>query len=123
MTDQGQDTQPFTTFAGLYGRATGAEPYKLPPRWAGDAGKLDGATVLDFSTTNDIIGGGSGSPVVDAKGEILGAAFDGNIHSIAGDFTYDGTLNRTIAVSTVAISEALTKIYGDTALAKELSGD
>ena len=122
-TDQGRETAPFTTFAGLYGRATGAEPYKLPERWAGDQGKLDPTTVLDFATTNDIIGGGSGSPVVDAKGDIVGAAFDGNIHSIAGDFTYDAALNRTIAVSTVAISEALTKVYGANALAKELAGE
>ncbi|HUO11261.1 MAG TPA: S46 family peptidase, partial [Caulobacteraceae bacterium] len=122
-TDQGRETAPFTTFAGLYGRATGAEPYKLPARWANDQAKLDPTTVLDFATTNDIIGGGSGSPVVDAKGEIVGTAFDGNIHSIAGDFTYDGALNRTIAVSTAAISEALTKVYGADALAEELEGE
>jgi hypothetical protein len=59
--------------------------------------------------------------VVNARGQIVGTAFDGNIHSIAGDFTYDGTLNRTIAVSTVAISQALERVYGDAALAKELS--
>ena len=121
-TDQGQETPPFTTFAGLFTRATGAPPYRLPPRWLADSAKLDPGTVLDFSTTNDITGGGSGSPVVNAKGEIVGTAFDGNIHSIAGDFSYDATLNRTIVVSTVAISEALGRVYGDTALAKELSG-
>ena len=91
------------------------------------AGLLDGirvldlTTVLDFATTNDITGGSSGSPVVNAKGQIVGAAFDGNIHSIAGDFAYDGALNRTIAVSTVAISQALERVYGDAALARELS--
>jgi hypothetical protein len=120
-TDQGQLTAPFTTFAGLFGRATGAPPYRLPPRWTTDAGKLDPNTVLDFATTNDITGGSSGSPVVNAKGQIVGAAFDGNIHSIAGDFAYDPALNRTIAVSTVAISQALDKVYGDAALARELS--
>ncbi|HEY1425557.1 MAG TPA: S46 family peptidase, partial [Caulobacteraceae bacterium] len=78
-------------------------------------------TVLDFSTTNDITGGSSGSPVVNAKGQLVGAAFDSNIHGIAGDFTYDASLNRMIAVSTVAITEALQKVYGATALAKELS--
>jgi hypothetical protein len=121
-TDQGQETPPFTTFAGLFTRATGAPPYRLPPRWVADSAKLDPSTVLDFSTTNDITGGGSGSPVVNAKGEIVGTAFDGNIHSIAGDFSYDAALNRTIVVSTVAITEALGRVYGDTALAKELSG-
>ena len=120
-TDQGQETTPFTTFAGMFGRATGAPPYRLPPRWEAGEAKVDPATVLDFATTNDITGGSSGSPVVNAKGQIVGAAFDGNIHSIAGDFTYDGALNRTIAVSTVAISQALERVYGDAALARELS--
>jgi hypothetical protein len=120
-TDQGQQTAAFTTFAGLYGRATGAPPYRLPSRWTAGQARLDPTTVLDFATTNDITGGSSGSPVVNAKGQIVGTAFDGNIHSIAGDFAYDGALNRTIAVSTVAISQALDKVYGDAALAKELA--
>jgi hypothetical protein len=120
-TDQGQETAAFTTFAGLFGRATGAPPYRLPARWTSGEAKLDPTTVLDFATTNDITGGSSGSPVVDAKGQIVGAAFDGNIHSIAGDFAYDAALNRTIAVSTVAISQALDKVYGDAALARELA--
>ncbi len=120
VTDPDGAATPFTTFAGLFGRATGAEPYRLPKRWVAAENGLDGATVLDFSTTNDIIGGSSGSPVVDSTGQIVGAAFDGNIHSIAGDFSYDGSLNRTIAVSTVAITEALDKVYGRTALVKEL---
>ncbi|HEY1427009.1 MAG TPA: S46 family peptidase, partial [Caulobacteraceae bacterium] len=84
-TDQGLETTPFTTFAGLYQRATGAYPYRLPARWAAEQPKLDQATVLDFSTTNDITGGSSGSPVVNAKGQLVGAAFDSNIHGIAGD--------------------------------------
>jgi hypothetical protein len=120
-TDQGQETSPFTTFAGLFDRATGAAPYRLPPRWTADEAKMDPATVLDFATTNDITGGSSGSPVVNARGQIVGAAFDGNIHSIAGDFAYDGALNRTIAVSTAAISQALERVYGDAALARELN--
>ena len=95
--------------------------YRLTSRWAGDGQKLDPATVLDFATTNDITGGSSGSPVVNARGQIVGTAFDSNIHGIAGDFTYDAALNRTIAVSTVAISEALQKVYGDASLAHELS--
>jgi hypothetical protein len=120
LTDQGQLTAAVTTFGGLFARATGAEPYRLPARWTADETKLDPATVLDFATTNDITGGSSGSPVVNARGEIVGTAFDGNIHSIAGDFAYDGALNRTIAVSTAAISQALTLVYGDAALTKEL---
>ncbi|HZZ37227.1 MAG TPA: S46 family peptidase [Caulobacteraceae bacterium] len=119
-TYHGAQTAPFTTFAGLFARATDAEPFRLTPRWVAAKGKLDPATILNFVTTNDIIGGNSGSPVVNARGEMIGEAFDGNIHSIAGDFVYDGSLNRTVAVSTVAVSEALAKVYGRAALVKEL---
>ncbi|HWA62122.1 MAG TPA: S46 family peptidase [Caulobacteraceae bacterium] len=118
---KGDDTGPFTDFAGLYARATGADPFRLPPRWEAARARLDPATVFNFVTTNDIIGGNSGSPVVNAEGRIIGAAFDGNIHSIAGDFTYDGQLNRTVAVSTAAVTEALAKVYGRAALVKELT--
>ena len=120
-TYKGEETPPFTTFAGLYQRATGAEPFRLSPRWEAAKAKLDPAVVFNFATTNDILGGNSGSPVVDAKGQIIGDAFDGNIHSIVGDFVYNGALNRTVALSTDAITEALTKVYGRTALAKELT--
>ncbi len=71
-------------------------------------------------TTNDITGGNSGSPVVSARGELLGTAFDGNEASIAGDFAYDGTRNRTVAVSTAAITEALDKVYARKLLLSEL---
>jgi len=118
--NRGAETGPFTTFDGLFKRATDAEPYRLPPRWTAVKGKLELGTIFNFVTTNDIIGGNSGSPVVNAKGEIIGTAFDGNIHSIVGGFKYDGALNRTVAVSTSAISEALAKVYGRTALLKEL---
>jgi hypothetical protein len=116
-------TVPATTnFAGLYERATGAEPYQLAPRWVAAQGKLNGSTVYNFASTNDIIGGNSGSPVVSAKGEVLGAAFDGNIHSLGGAFGYDGSINRTVVVATSAATEALSKVYGRTALVKELTG-
>ncbi|MEK7429295.1 MAG: S46 family peptidase [Pseudomonadota bacterium] len=116
-------TIPATTnFAGLYERATGAEPYELAPRWVAAKGKVNPDTVYNFVTTNDIIGGNSGSPVVNAKGEVLGAAFDGNIHSLGGAFGYDGSINRTVVVATSAATEALSKVYGQTALVKELTG-
>ena len=82
--------------------------------------RLDPETVFNFVTTNDIIGGNSGSPVVSARGEVLGAAFDGNIHSLGGNYGYDGAVNRTVVVSTAAITEALDKVYGQQALLKEL---
>jgi hypothetical protein len=112
----------FTTFAGLYDRATGAEPFQLAPRWAQAKDRLNLSTVFDFVTTNDIIGGNSGSPVVNAQGEVLGAAFDGNIHSLGGDYGYDGSINRTVVVSTAAATEALDKVYGRKALVQELTG-
>jgi hypothetical protein len=119
-THRGQTIPAFTTIAGLYDRATGAEPYQLAPRWVAAKDRLNAATVFNFVTTNDIIGGNSGSPVVNAKGEVLGAAFDGNIHSLGGNYGYDGEVNRTVVVSTAAISEALDKVYGQQALLKEL---
>jgi hypothetical protein len=116
-------TVPATTnFAGLYERATGAEPYQLAPRWIAAKGKVNPDTAYNFVTTNDIIGGNSGSPVINAKGEVLGAAFDGNIHSLGGAFGYDGSINRTVVVATSAATEALSKVYGQTALVKELTG-
>lgn len=119
-THHGVTVAPFTDIGGLYDRATGAEPYELAPRWVAAKGRLNPKTVFNFVTTNDIIGGNSGSPVVNAKGEVLGAAFDGNIHSLGGDFGYDGTINRTVVVSTAAATEALQKVYGQDRLVKEL---
>ncbi|HEV7157912.1 MAG TPA: S46 family peptidase [Caulobacteraceae bacterium] len=114
-------TSPFTSFGGLYARVDAADP--LPPRWRTARTRLDPFTLLDFATTNDITGGNSGSPVVDAKGRLLGVAFDGNRASIAGDFAYDGATNRTVVVSTEAITEALDKVYDRKALLAELEGE
>lgn len=117
---RGTEVAPTTQLAGLYERATGAEPFRVADRWlaARDRMKLD--TVFNFVTTNDIIGGNSGSPVINAKGEVLGAAFDGNIHSLGGNYGYDGTLNRTVVVSTAGATEALRHVYGADALVREL---
>ncbi len=119
---RGRDVGPFTTFGGLFNRATGSDPYAVAPRWLAAKDRLNPDTVYDFVTTNDIIGGNSGSPVINVRGEVIGAAFDGNIHSIAGAYGYDGTVNRTVVVSTAAITEALAKVYGRDALVKELLG-
>ncbi|WP_374468996.1 S46 family peptidase [Phenylobacterium sp.] len=121
-TYRGQTIPHFTTIGGLYERATGAEPFALAPRWAQAEAKLDKSVVYNFVTTNDIIGGNSGSPVVNARGEVLGAAFDGNIHSLGGAYGYDGTINRTVVVSTAAATEALAKVYGLNGLVRELNG-
>ena len=88
---------------------------------AGLETKIDKNTTYDFVTTNDIIGGNSGSPVIDRAGTVIGAAFDGNIHSLGGNYGYDGTLNRTVAVSAAAVQEALETIYPAPALVEELA--
>lgn len=121
-TFQGRTVEPVTRIAGLYERATGQPPFALPPRWVAAKGRLNPQTVLDISTSNDIVGGNSGSPLINARGEVVGAIFDGNIHSLGGAYGFDPTLNRAVAVSTAAITEALTKVYAQTGLVKELTG-
>ena len=119
-THRGTEVTPFTTLGGTFARATGEAPYALAPSWIAAEGRLDKDIVYNFTTTNDIIGGNSGSPVVNAKGEVIGAAFDGNIHSLGGAYGYDGAVNRMVAVSSAAITEILTTVYGRGALVKEL---
>jgi hypothetical protein len=118
---RGKTVAPFTTFAGLYDRATGASPFDLDPRWITARSRLNPATIFDVATTDDIIGGNSGSPLLDAKGEVIGTLFDGNILSIGGDYGFDPAVNRAVALTAVAIQEALTKVYGADALARELA--
>jgi Peptidase S46 len=116
---------PFTTFYGLYDRAasfSNQQPFDLTPREAAGRDKLDLSTPFDFVSTGDIIGGNSGSPVVNRDGELVGLIFDGNIESLAGDFVYDGTRNRAVAVHSAGMIEGLRKLYGADALADELQG-
>jgi len=116
---------PFTTFYGLYDRAasfSNAPPFDLTLKEAAARDKLDLSTPLDFVSTGDIIGGNSGSPVVNRDGELVGLIFDGNIESLAGDFVYDGTRNRAVAVHSAGMMEGLRRIYGADALADELEG-
>ena len=110
----------FTDFAGLYARATGNAPFALPPRWVAAEPRLASDTHFDFVTTNDIVGGSSGSPVVDRDGKVVGLVFDGNIHSLGGDFWYDSDQNRAVAVDDQAVLAALRQVYGMNALADEL---
>ena len=105
---------------GLYERATGAEPFNASERFVAAQDRINKEVVYDFVSTNDIIGGNSGSPVINAKGEVIGAAFDGNIHSLGGSFGYDGELNRTVTVSTAAVTEALRTVYNQPRLLREL---
>lgn len=119
--ERGQRVPFQTTLGGTFDRATGAEPFDLPAAFAANESRIDKGTTYDFVTTNDIIGGNSGSPVIDRAGSVIGAAFDGNIHSLGGNYGYDGALNRTVVVSTAAVQEALETIYPAPALVKELA--
>jgi hypothetical protein len=121
-TERGKEVNPVTTLGGTFDRATGNDPFDLAPGFAANEAQIAKGTAYDYVTTNDIIGGNSGSPVIDRDGAVIGAAFDGNIHSLGGNYGYDGTLNRTIAVSTAAVQEALTNIYPAPELVKELRG-
>jgi len=121
--EDGKTIPAFTTFAGLYQRANdhqNREPFDLPPRWIDRHDKLNLGTRLNFVTTADVVGGNSGSPVVNEAGELVGLIFDGNIQSLAGDFAYSDQQNRSVAVDSVGIIEALDKMYDAKPLVDEL---
>lgn len=118
--ERGNQVPIATTMGGTFDRATGSLPFDLAPAFATSQAQIYKDTTYDFVTTNDIIGGNSGSPVIDRAGTVIGAAFDGNIHSLGGNYGSDPTLNRTVVVSTAAVQEALEKIYPAPALVHEL---
>jgi hypothetical protein len=120
--EAGQMVAPITTLGGAFERATGRDPFALPARWLAAKAALDLSTPFDVVSTNDIIGGNSGSPLISREGEQVGVIFDGNIHSLGGDFFYDPVLNRAVSVESTAISEALGKIYGAQRVLGELAG-
>jgi hypothetical protein len=121
-TEKGQPIEPFTKLSRLYERTTGQAPFSLPQRWLDARSKLDPNMPFNYATTNDIVGGNSGSPAVDAQGRLVGLLFDGNIHSIAGSYWYDETLNRAVAVHPAIILTALRQVYDAEALANEIDG-
>lgn len=113
----------WTTFYGLYDRwasAGGEDPWALPPRWQNPPDEFDLDTPINFVSTSDIIGGNSGSPVVNRNLEVVGIAFDGNIESLPGEFIFLPTLNRTVSVHSEGIIEAIRDLFGFKALAQEL---
>jgi hypothetical protein len=119
----GTMAQPFTTFHGLYDRWAGwggKEPWHLPERWIARRDSLDLDTPLNGISTNDIIGGNSGSPVINRDAEVVGLIFDGNIESLPGRFLYSEARNRSVWVDARGIVEALRRVYDAGALADEL---
>src|SRR5271167_2388344 len=120
--ENGTPVGPFTYLDGAFERATGTSPFKIPASWQSQKARLDMRTPFCISTSNDIVGGNSGSPLIDASGRIVGLMFDGNIHSIAGHYWFNGANNRAIAVHPAIIRESLEKVYGAKELLAELSG-
>jgi hypothetical protein len=118
--EKGQMLEPYTHLSRLYERATGAEPFKIPESWLATKSQLDLSIPFNLSTNNDIVGGNSGSPLIDAQGRIVGLMFDGNIHSISGTYGFDAEKNRAVAVHPAIIIEGLKKVYHADALVKEL---
>ena len=113
----------FTTFYGMYDRHfshAGRSDWALPSRWLTPPAGFNLATPLNFVTTNDIIGGNSGSPVINTRAQLVGLIFDGNIESLPGDFIYTTETNRAVAVHSAGILEALRHVYGAGRIVTEL---
>ncbi|HQV34182.1 MAG TPA: S46 family peptidase, partial [Calditrichia bacterium] len=121
----GTEAPPFNTIYGLYDRAIGfgnTGEFELPARFWDRKAQLDMATPVNLVSTNDVVGGNSGSPLINSKGEVVGLIFDGNIESLVGRFIYDIETNRTVSVHTAYIMEALNKLYDASYIANEIRG-
>jgi len=123
--EEGRKIPPYTYFAGLFERSAqhnGQSPYDLAPRWAENKAAIDMKLPFNFASTNDIVGGNSGSAVVNRKGELVGLIFDGNLQMLPGYFVYEESINRAVSVDSRAIIEAFRKVYKADALADEMTG-
>jgi len=123
--ENGKPVKPFTEIRGLYVRGDEHKqkpPYKIADSWMKARATVNPTTPFDFVSTNDIVGGNSGSPVINAKGELVGLIFDGNIQSLPGYFVYDGAVNRAVSVDARGMLEALRTVYKANWIADELAG-
>ena len=121
--ENGKFVPPFTTLGGLFARSNQyhhAFPYNLPARWNTKRATINLKTPFNFVSTNDIIGGNSGSPTINKKGELVGLIFDGNIQSLVGNIEYDESVNRSISVDVRGMLEVLRKVFAANAIADEL---
>jgi hypothetical protein len=118
--ENGRLVDPLTHLDRAFERATGSPPFKIPESWLAAKNRLDMRTPFCIATNSDIVGGNSGSPLIDSRGRIVGLIFDGNIHSISGDYWFDAGRNRAIAVHPAIIREALDKVYGAKSLLAEI---
>ena len=118
--EAGTQVVPFTQLARAFERSTGRDPFRMPDSWTSKKAQLDMNTRFNLSTNSDIVGGNSGSPMLNAKGEIVGLVFDGNIHSISGGYWFDTAKNRTVAVHPAIMRTALTQVYPAQRVAAEL---
>ncbi len=122
--ENGKKVPPFTTLGGLFARSDSFKhefPYNLPERWTEKKSALNLNTPFNFVSTNDIIGGNSGSPTINQNGELVGLIFDGNIQSLVGDFMYDPSVNRAISVDSRGMLEVLKKVFGANEIVSELT--
>jgi|RhiMethySRZTD1v2_1073278.scaffolds.fasta_scaffold01125_13 Peptidase S46. len=122
--ENGKKVPPFTTLGGLFARSDKFKhefPYNLPPRWTEKKSAINLNTPFNFVSTNDIIGGNSGSPTINQNAELVGLIFDGNIQSLVGDYVYDMSVNRAISVDSRGMLEVLKKVFGANEIAAELT--
>jgi hypothetical protein len=122
---KGSNVPAFTTIGGAFdyvAKHNNKDPYALPDTWLKAKTKLDPKTPLVVASTADILGGNSGSPMINQKAEVVGLIFDGNIQSLPGNFQFDERLNRALSIDSRAILEVLQKVYGAGMLANELAG-
>lgn len=119
---EGKFVQPYTNIGGLFERATGAPPYALPQSWLNAKSSLNLSLPMNLSTDNDIIGGNSGSPLIDKDANVVGLIFDGNIFSLGGNYGFDAAKNRAVAVDSRALLEGMQKVYHLDRIVSEIEG-